>query len=55
MTERGNRTFVLVHGARHGGWRWRRVVPLLRSGTRLLNDEVSPCHHVICRPPDRGH
>lgn len=24
-------TFVLVHGATHGGWCWRRVVPLLRS------------------------
>src|SRR5688572_18994714 len=24
-------TFVLVHGADHGGWCWRRVVPLLRA------------------------
>jgi thioesterase domain-containing protein len=24
-------TFVLVHGAWHGGWCWRRVVPLLRG------------------------
>ncbi|GAA3093190.1 alpha/beta fold hydrolase [Nonomuraea salmonea] len=24
-------TFVLVHGAWHGGWAWRRVVPLLRA------------------------
>jgi pimeloyl-ACP methyl ester carboxylesterase len=24
-------TFVLVHGAWHGGWVWRRVVPLLRA------------------------
>jgi pimeloyl-ACP methyl ester carboxylesterase len=24
-------TFVLVHGAWHGGWCWRRVVPLLRA------------------------
>src|SRR3954453_21148411 len=23
-------TFVLVHGAWHGGWCWRRVAPLLR-------------------------
>jgi pimeloyl-ACP methyl ester carboxylesterase len=28
-TER--RTFVLVHGAWHGGWSWRRVAPLLRA------------------------
>lgn len=25
-------TFVLVHGAFHGGWCWRRLVPLLRAG-----------------------
>lgn len=24
-------TFVLVHGAWHGGWCWRRLLPLLRS------------------------
>lgn len=24
-------TFVLVHGAWHGGWCWRRVLPLLRA------------------------
>jgi pimeloyl-ACP methyl ester carboxylesterase len=24
-------TFVLVHGAWHGGWCWRKVTPLLRS------------------------
>lgn len=25
------RTFVLVHGAWHGGWCWQRVTPLLRA------------------------
>ncbi|MHC4712190.1 MAG: alpha/beta hydrolase [Planctomycetota bacterium] len=25
-------TFVLAHGAFHGGWCWRRLVPLLRAG-----------------------
>src|SRR5690554_4851840 len=24
-------TFVMVHGAMHGGWCWRRVNPLLRA------------------------
>jgi pimeloyl-ACP methyl ester carboxylesterase len=24
-------TFVLVHGSMHGGWCWKRVVPLLRA------------------------
>jgi pimeloyl-ACP methyl ester carboxylesterase len=28
----GNRaTFVLVHGAWHGGWCWKRLIPLLRA------------------------
>ena len=26
------RTFVLVHGAWHGGWCWRRVAEILRAG-----------------------
>ena len=26
-----SRTFILVHGAWHGGWCWRRVVDLLRA------------------------
>jgi pimeloyl-ACP methyl ester carboxylesterase len=25
-------TFVLVHGAWHGGWVWQRVIPALRAG-----------------------
>ena len=25
------RNFVLIHGAMHGGWCWRRVVPFLRE------------------------
>jgi hypothetical protein len=24
-------TFVLVHGAWHGGWCWKKLTPLLRS------------------------
>ena len=27
----GQTTFVLVHGAWHGGWCWRKLVPLLRA------------------------
>jgi pimeloyl-ACP methyl ester carboxylesterase len=33
------RTFVLVHGAWHGGWCWRRVAPLLR---RAGHDVLTP-------------
>jgi pimeloyl-ACP methyl ester carboxylesterase len=29
-------TFVLVHGAWHGGWCWRRVADLLRSAGHLV-------------------
>jgi pimeloyl-ACP methyl ester carboxylesterase len=34
-------TFVLVHGAWHGGWCWRKVVPLLeRAGHRALAPDL---------------
>ena len=29
-------TFVLVHGAWHGGWCWRRVADLLRKDGHLV-------------------
>jgi pimeloyl-ACP methyl ester carboxylesterase len=33
MAQRNPRkTFLLVHGAYHGGWRWHRVVDLLETG-----------------------
>ncbi|HYQ94602.1 MAG TPA: alpha/beta fold hydrolase, partial [Burkholderiales bacterium] len=28
---RGKSTYVLVHGAWHGGWCWKKVVPALRA------------------------
>jgi pimeloyl-ACP methyl ester carboxylesterase len=31
MPEQRSVAFVLVHGGRHGGWCWARVVPLLRE------------------------
>jgi pimeloyl-ACP methyl ester carboxylesterase len=35
-------TFVLVHGAWHGGWCWRRVVPLLRrTGHEVLTPTLT--------------
>jgi len=30
-------TFVLVHGAWHGGWCWRKVAPLLRAGGHAVH------------------
>jgi pimeloyl-ACP methyl ester carboxylesterase len=38
----GSRTFVLVHGAWHGGWCWRRVEDLLRqAGHRVYAPTLS--------------
>jgi hypothetical protein len=31
QAQAGAKTFVLVHGAWHGGWCWRRVSDLLES------------------------
>ena len=54
-------TYVLVHGAWHGGWCWRRLVPLLRQAghegfaptltglgerAHLLNREIDLDTHV---------
>ncbi len=37
-----SRTFVLVHGAWHGGWCWRRVADLLRSrGHRVFTPSLT--------------
>jgi pimeloyl-ACP methyl ester carboxylesterase len=34
-------TFVLVHGAAHGGWCWRRLVPLLEAeGHRVVAPDL---------------
>src|SRR5689334_12265971 len=36
------RTFVLVHGAYHGGWCWRRVADLLRArGHRVFTPTLA--------------
>ena len=35
-------TFVLIHGAWHGGWCWCRVVPLLRrAGHEVLTPSLT--------------
>lgn len=43
-------TFVLVHGAYHGGWCWRRLVPELES---LGHRAVTP--DLPCDDPTAGH
>jgi pimeloyl-ACP methyl ester carboxylesterase len=61
MAQANGKTFVLVHGAWHGGWCWRRVADLLQKqghkvftptmtglGERshLLNDKVNLATHI---------
>ncbi len=36
------RTFVLVHGAWHGGWCWRRVADVLRARGHKIFAQASP-------------
>src|SRR3989442_10668501 len=31
QAQSGRKTYVLVHGAWHGGWCWKRITPLLRA------------------------
>jgi pimeloyl-ACP methyl ester carboxylesterase len=34
-------TYVLIHGAWHGGWCWNKVVPLLQqAGHRILAPDL---------------
>lgn len=37
-------TFVLVHGAWHGGWCWRKIVPLLESAGHRVDALDLPGH-----------
>ncbi|UWZ82259.1 alpha/beta fold hydrolase [Occallatibacter riparius] len=37
-------TFVLIHGAWHGGWCWRKVVPLLESRGHTVVAPDLPSH-----------
>ena len=40
-------TFILVHGAMHGGWCWERLVPLLEAQGHVA--------HAIDLPGSAGH
>jgi pimeloyl-ACP methyl ester carboxylesterase len=45
MAQAGNRkTFVLIHGAYHGGWCWRRVADLLEAkGHKVYAPSLTGC------------
>ena len=41
QAQASGKTFVLVHGAWHGAWQWRDIVPLLEAeGHRVLTPEL---------------
>ena len=37
-------TYVLIHGAWHGGWCWRKIVPLLEAGGHRVFAPDLPGH-----------
>src|ERR1041384_7007466 len=49
----GGKTFVLVHGAWHGGWCWRRVSDLLeKKGHKVFTPTMTglgACSHLISK------
>jgi pimeloyl-ACP methyl ester carboxylesterase len=49
----GQKTFVLVHGAWHGGWCWRRVSDLLeRKGHKVFTPTMTglgACSHLLSK------
>lgn len=55
-TQTRSRTFVLVHGAWHGGWCWRDVANILRSnGHRVITPTMTGLgerHHLARRDTD---
>jgi pimeloyl-ACP methyl ester carboxylesterase len=44
-------TYVLIHGAWHGGWCWRKVVPLLEAGGHTVVTPDLPSHGDDKTPP----
>jgi pimeloyl-ACP methyl ester carboxylesterase len=52
MSEARSRTFVLVHGAWHGGWCWRRVADrLTAAGHRVFTPTLTGLgerKHLMC-------
>jgi pimeloyl-ACP methyl ester carboxylesterase len=48
-------TFVLIHGAWHGGWCWKRVTPLLRAaGHEVYAPTLTGLGESIRRAPVAG-
>ncbi len=48
MTETTRKTFVLVHGAWHGGWCWRRVADRLeRAGPQGFHADADRSRRAV--------
>ena len=55
MAETPRKTFVLVHGAWHGGWCWRRVADLLeRKGHKVFTPTLTGRRRALA-PAEQGH
>ncbi len=46
------RTYLLVHGANHGGWAWKKVVPLLQARGHRVEAIDLPGHGDDQTPPE---
>ncbi len=47
------RTYLLVHGASHGGWSWQKVVPLLQAQGHQVQAIDLPGHGDDKTPPEK--
>lgn len=42
FSQQSNKTYILVHGAGHGAWSWKKVVPLLETkGYKVVTIDLS--------------
>ena len=49
------KTFVLVHGAWHGGWCWRRVADLLQKrGHKVFTPTLTGAREKVAKKTYRG-
>lgn len=49
-------TFLLIHGAWHGGWCWDKVAPLIEAaGHTVIAPEALVGHLLSVKETKRGH
>lgn len=47
------KTYLLIHGANHGGWAWKKVVPLLQAQGHRVQAIDLPGHGDDKTPPEK--